>query len=93
MLKRYLKKIPKIDLDTVIEFLDETAPQTTANTQRLWSFGKPTICKNTSKLRANTFGFYALNRNSIIDFEPNSKERIRVRFFEDGLEGLTSGRI
>ncbi len=74
MLKRYLKKLPKIDSDTVIGFLDETAPQTTANTQRLWSFGKPTICKNTSKLRANTFGFYALNGNSIIDFEPNSKK-------------------
>jgi putative transposase len=74
MLKRFSKKLPKIDPDTVIGFLDETAPQTTANTQRLWSFGKPTICKNTSKLRANTFGFYALNGNSIIDFEPNSKK-------------------
>jgi hypothetical protein len=54
-----LKKLPKMDPDTVIGFLDETAPQTTANTQRLWSFGKPTICKNTSKIRANTFEFYA----------------------------------
>jgi transposase len=74
MLKRCLKKIPEMNSDTVIGFLDETAPQTTANTQRFWSFGKPTICKNTSKLRANTFGFYALNGNSIIDFEPNSKK-------------------
>jgi putative transposase len=74
MLKRYLKKIPKIDHNTVIGFLDETSPQTTANTQRLWSFGKPTICKNTTKLRANTFGFYALNGNSTIDFEPDSKK-------------------
>jgi putative transposase len=74
MLKRCSKKLPKMDPDTVIGFLDETAPQTTANTQRLWSFGKPTICKNTSKIRANTFGFYALNGNSIIDFEPNSKK-------------------
>lgn len=74
MLKIFSKKLPEIDPDTVIGFLDETAPQTTANTQRLWSFGKPTICKNTSKLRANTFGFYALNGNSVIDFEPNSKK-------------------
>ena len=81
MLKRCSKKLPKMETDTVIGFLDETAPQTTANTQRLWSFGKPTICKNTSKLRANTFGFYALNGNSIIDFEPNSKKESVCDFF------------
>jgi putative transposase len=74
MPKRCLKKLPKIDPDTVIGFLDETSPQTTANTQRIWSFGKPTICKNTTKLRANTFEFYALNGTSTIDFEPNSKK-------------------
>lgn len=74
MRKIYLKKLPKIDQNTVIGFLDETSPQTTANTQRLWSFGKPTICKNTTKIRANAFGFYALNGTSAIDFEPNSKK-------------------
>jgi putative transposase len=63
-----------MDQNTVIGFLDETSPQTTANTQRLWSFGKPTIRKNTTKLRTNTFGFYALNGISTIDFEPNSKK-------------------
>jgi putative transposase len=63
-----------MDQNTVIRSLDETSPQTTANTQRLWSYGKPTICKNTTKIRANTFGFYALNGNSVIDFEPNSKK-------------------
>jgi transposase len=74
MLKGYLKKLPKMDKNTVLGFLDETSPQTTANTQRLWSFGKPTICKNTTKLRANTFGFYAINGASTVDFEPNSKK-------------------
>jgi transposase len=74
MLRRCLKKIPKIDQNTVIGFLDETSPQTTANTQRVWSFGRPTIRKNTTKLRANIFGFYALNGTSTIDFEPNSKK-------------------
>ena len=74
MRKRYLKKLPKMDQNTVIGFLDETSPQTTANTQRLWSYGKPAICKNTTKIRANTFGFYALNGNSTIDFEPDSKK-------------------
>jgi hypothetical protein len=72
--KEMLKKLPKMDQNTVIGFLDETSRQTTANTQRLWSYGKPTICKNTAKIRANTFGFYALNGNSVIDFKPNSKK-------------------
>lgn len=53
---------------------DETSPQTTANTQRLLSFNKPRICKNTTKLKANTFGFYALNGNSIVDFKERSKK-------------------
>jgi hypothetical protein len=35
--------------DSIVGFLDETSPQTTANTQRLWSFGKPEIYKNTTK--------------------------------------------
>jgi transposase len=74
MRKRCSKKLPKLDQNTVIGFLDETSPQTTANTQRLWSYGKPKICKNTAKIRANTFGFYALNGNSVIDFKPNSKK-------------------
>lgn len=69
-----LKKLPKIDQNTVIGFLDETSPQTSANTQRLWSFGKPTICKNTTKIKANAFGFYAINGISAIDFDPNSKK-------------------
>jgi transposase len=63
-----------MDQNTVIGFLDETSPQTTANTQRLWSYGKPIIFKNTTKIRANTFGFYALNGNSTVDFEPDSKK-------------------
>lgn len=68
------KKLPKIEQSTLIVFLDEESPQTTANTQRLWSFGKSTIRKNTTKFRANTFGFSSLNSTSTIDFEPNSKK-------------------
>ena len=44
----------------IIGFMDESLPQTTANTQRLWSFGKPTIYKNTNKIKANAFGCYML---------------------------------
>ena len=69
----------------MIGFLDETSPQTTANSQKLWSFEKPLITKNTTKLRANTFGFYALNGNSVVDFHEHSRKEdvcsflIRVR--------------
>ena len=45
----------------IIGFLDETSPQTTANTQKLRSLGKPGIFKNTTKMKANAFGFYPLN--------------------------------
>jgi putative transposase len=57
----------------VLGFLDESSPQTIANTVRMWSFRKPIMCKNTTKLKANSFGFYALNGNSAIDFKENSK--------------------
>ncbi len=63
--------------DTVIGFMDESAPQTTDNRQRVWSFGKPHKVKNTTKYRANTFGFYPINGKEVVDFEPNSKtERV-----------------
>lgn len=69
--------------DTVIGFFDETSPQTSSNTQRLWSFTKPTIYKNTTRLRANSFGFYALNGNSAIDFKENSKKESVCEFLSE----------
>lgn len=63
-----------MDDETIIGFLDESSPQTTANTQRMWSFTKSTIYKNTTNLRANSFGFYALNGYSVIDFKEHSKK-------------------
>ena len=59
---------------SIIGFFDESAPQTTANTVRLWSFRKPEIIKDTSKYRANTFGFYSLNGNSVVDFQDHSRK-------------------
>ena len=56
----------------IIGFMDESSPQTTSNTQRLWSFGKPTIYKNTEKMKANAFGCYMLNGTSVIDFKEHS---------------------
>jgi putative transposase len=58
----------------VIGFLDETSPQTIANTQRFWSFGHPTLVKNTTKFRANTFGFYSINGYSVLEFHEHSKK-------------------
>lgn len=69
-----------MDDDTVIGFLDETSPQTTSNTQRLWSFTKPTIYKNTTRIRSNSFGFYALNGNSVIQFKKDSKKESVIEF-------------
>ena len=62
--------------------MDQTSPQTTPNSQRLWSFTKPSIIKNTTHMRANTFGFYAINGNSVVDFKKNSKKEDVCEFLE-----------
>jgi len=53
--------------------------------KRLWSFSgeRPTIYKNTTKLRANTFGFYALNGNSVIEFRELSKKEDVCEFLRE----------
>ena len=61
--------------EVIIGFMDESSPQTTANTQRLWSFGKPTIYKIIDKIKANAFGCYMLNGISVIDFKEHSEWR------------------
>ena len=48
--------------------MDQSSPQTTSNTVRMWSFFRPTIVKDTKKYKSNTFGFYAVKGNSVIDF-------------------------
>ena len=69
-IKEEVKNLPK---NTVIGFLDEASPQTTDNRQRFWSFGKARKEKNTTKFRANTFGFYPVNGKEVVEFEENSK--------------------
>jgi hypothetical protein len=56
---RLLKERGLKEEEIAIGFLDETSPQLTANTVRVWSFGKPEILKNTERIRSNTIGFYA----------------------------------
>ncbi len=66
----------------VIGFMDATSPQLTANTQRLWSFTKPKVKKNTTRIKANTFGFYAINGKNAIDFKESSKKECVCEFLE-----------
>jgi transposase len=53
--------------------MDESSPQTTANTVRLWCTKKPTVVKNTDRIKANAVGFYAVNGTSAISFPERSK--------------------
>ena len=83
MQKKSLKKLENV-LNTVddfiIGFLDETSPQLNANAQRLWSFNKPSVKKNTTKMRANTFGFYAINGESVVVFKGRRRKSL-ARFW------------
>ena len=65
--------IDAIPGNAVVGFFDEASPQTTDNKQRFWSFEKPKMIKNTTKYRANTFGFYPINGNNVVEFKENSK--------------------
>jgi len=77
----------------LLGFLDECSPQTDSNTQRLWSFGKPEIMKNTTKYKANTFGFYAPAGESLINFMENSKKESVCKFLEEVREKNSNGSI
>ncbi|MHC1585371.1 MAG: IS630 family transposase [Candidatus Syntropharchaeia archaeon] len=68
--------------DFIIGFLDESSPQPTSNTQRLWSFIKSSVKKSTTKMRANTFGFYTINGESVVDFKGDSKKESVCEFLE-----------
>jgi len=57
-------------------------PSSIANTQRLWSFNKPVVKKNTTKMRANTFGFYAINGKNVVDFKEDSNKESVCEFLE-----------
>jgi hypothetical protein len=72
--EKILKKLPRMSKHTVLGFLDECSPQTTANTQQMWSFDRPPLVKNTAKLRVNTFAIPAVNGMSIITFRERSKQ-------------------
>jgi len=87
-----LKKLT-LDEGDIVGFIDKASPQTTANTQRLWSFRKPEIVKNTTKFRANTFGFYSLNGRSAVDFHENSRKEDIMDFLSLIRRRNPDGRI
>ncbi len=62
--------------DIIIGFFDETSPQLSPNTVKLWSFKKLKMRRITTrqKKRANTFGFYAINGNGVVCFQERSKK-------------------
>ena len=80
---RYLTEVKNYSYKEIaIGFADETSPQLTANTVRVWSFGKPEIKKNTQKIKANTMGFYALRGRSVQEFTIDSKTERFLEFLE-----------
>ena len=68
--------------DSIIGFMDEASPQTTDNKQRFWSFGKPKMTRNTSRYRANTFGFYPINGREVIEFMERSTSKHVCEFLQ-----------
>ena len=82
-----------LDEGDIVGFIDEASPQTTANTQRLWSFRKPEIVKNTTKFRANTFGLNSLNGRSAVDFHENSRKEDIMDFLSLIRKRNPDGRI
>jgi transposase len=69
--------------DLIVGFLDECSPQTAANTVRRWAFEKPIVVRDTTKYKANTFGFYALGGVSVVEFKENSKKENVCSFLEE----------
>ena len=77
----------------VVGFLDECSPQSCANTVRVYSFGKASVVKDTTKYRANTFGFYAPNGSSIAEIMENSKKESTCKFLEEIRKGNPKAKI
>jgi transposase len=68
--------------EIAIGFIDETRPQNTPNTVRVWSFRKVKNIKNTTKFETNTIGFYAIKGESVKTFIDNSKKESIASFLD-----------
>jgi transposase len=78
--ERLDKATKKAGCNFILGFIDEASPQTTDNRQRFWSFNKSKIVKNTTKIKANTFGFCSPNGKNVVDFKENSKQESFCEF-------------
>jgi transposase len=92
-LKRRVEEASKEGGRFMVGFLDECRPQTGSNTRRVWSFGDPEIRKDTTKYKANTFGFYAPWGGSVVCFKENSRKESVCEFLEEIREENLDGRI
>jgi transposase len=73
-----------IDKDNIlIGFMDEASPQNKANSGKSWSFNSPIMKENSTKYKANTIAFYALNGNDTIMFLEDSKEEGIAEFIKE----------
>ncbi len=52
------------------------------DSQRLWSFSKPVVKNDTTKFKANVFGFYAINGERVVALKENSKKSL-CEFLEE----------
>ncbi|KXB00855.1 hypothetical protein AKJ43_03885 [candidate division MSBL1 archaeon SCGC-AAA261D19] len=73
--------------------MDESRPKTTSNTVRVWAFGDPEKRRNTTSYQANTFGFYPLNGEGVVEFKENSKKERVCEFLERIREENPEGKI
>jgi len=92
-LKNSLEKALGDGGDALVGFMDECRPQTDSNTRRLWSYGKSRVSKNTTRYRANTFGFYVPGGESLVCFKDDSRKESMMGFLEDIREKNPLGRI
>lgn len=74
MQKRDSKKLQRMSKNAVLDFFDECSPQTTANTQRMWSFARTPLVKNTMKLGVNIVGILVVNGTFLVTFREHSKQ-------------------
>lgn len=80
--------------DTIIGFLDQSGHHLNVNTARLWSFGKLKRKKNTDKKeKINSFGFYALNGNSVYASKESSKKEDVCEFLHEIRENNGTKKI
>lgn len=95
-LKSAFKKLSNKNIkhsETAIGFFDEAGAQNKANTVRIWSFKKIKIIKNTSKLKANSAGFYAIHGNSFHDFISTSNAKTVISFLKKSETPIKTSKL